>query len=314
LPITFQVSQHNNPIHTPTMLDQIFDFSKDTCVKAYSWGLPFQDITCQYPALDAITFEWEKKFDMEPPVEWMRENPYVPVVAVCLYVVFIGLGPGMMKNRESFGWRTALAMWNLFLSTFSIIGFTRVFPQLVHNYATMSVYENFCGQPVTNYGQGASGLWVMLFCLSKFPELIDTFFLVIHKKPVIFLHWYHHVTVLLYCWHSYRFRTSSGIIFCVMNYAVHGLMYFYYLLMAIKKRPKWFNPMWITYCQISQMFVGVGVTALSMHLKNNDADDSCVGLSQENNMAALVMYGSYLFLFIQFFVRRYFSVKSKKTN
>ena len=27
-------------------------------------------------------------------------------------------------------------------------------------------------------------------------------FLIIRKKEVIFLHWYHHVTVLLFCWHS----------------------------------------------------------------------------------------------------------------
>ena len=294
------------------MLEQIFDYSKDTCIKVHSYGQPFQDIACQYPTLDAITTEWEKSFDCEPPVEWMKKHHYVPVVAVSLYLMFIGIGPSMMKNRESLGWRKALALWNMFLSTFSVIGFVRVFPQLVHNYATKSVYENFCGNPVSTYGQGASGLWVMFFILSKFPELIDTFFLVIHKKPCIFLHWYHHVTVLLYCWHSYTFRTSSGIIFCAMNYAVHGLMYFYYFLMAIKKRPKWFNPMWITYCQISQMVVGVVVTAMSLYFKNTDADDSCIGLSQENNMAALVMYGSYLFLFLQFFVRRYFSVKSKK--
>ena len=29
------------------------------------------------------------------------------------------------------------------------------------------------------------------------------------RRPVIFLHVYHHVTVLLYCWHSYSSRIAS---------------------------------------------------------------------------------------------------------
>ncbi len=44
----------------------------------------------------------------------------------------------------------------------------------------------------------------------KIPELIDTVFIVLRKKPLIFLHWYHHVTVVLYCWHSFAQRSSAG--------------------------------------------------------------------------------------------------------
>ncbi len=44
----------------------------------------------------------------------------------------------------------------------------------------------------------------------------------LRKKPLIFLHWYHHVTVLLYCWHSYYEQTTYGLYFIAMNYTVHG--------------------------------------------------------------------------------------------
>mmetsp|Transcript_23566 Transcript_23566/g.35362 ORF Transcript_23566/g.35362 Transcript_23566/m.35362 type:complete len:303 (-) Transcript_23566:100-1008(-) len=293
------------------MMLPFFDYAKDTCLKTNNHGLLYQDITCQYPFLGTITTQWEIEYDVKTVMDWIQAHPVsVPVVTVSLYLIFINVGPIWMRNRESFGWRKSMAAWNLFLSTFSIIGFIRVFPQLIHNYATMSVYENFCTEPLTTYGSGASGLWVMLFILSKYPELVDTFFLVIHKKPVIFLHWYHHVTVLLYCWHSYAVNTSTGVIFCVMNYAVHGIMYLYYFLMAIKKKPKWFNPMWVTYGQISQMVVGVIVTILSFYFKSKDLDDSCEPISSENNTAAFIMYGSYLALFLQFFVRRYFKTKA----
>jgi hypothetical protein len=37
---------------------------------------------------------------------------------------------------------------------------------------------------------GTTGLWVFVFTASKVPELLDTMFLVLRKKPVILLHWY----------------------------------------------------------------------------------------------------------------------------
>jgi hypothetical protein len=46
-------------------------------------------------------------------------------------------------------------------------------------------------------------------------------------------------------------------------------MYFYFFLMAVGGVPKWFNPLWITIAQISQMFVGVYVTAASAYFKSH---------------------------------------------
>ena len=150
-------------------------------------------------------------------------------------------------------------------------------------------------------------------------ELIDTFFIVIHKKPLIFLHWYHHITVLLYCWHSYATKSPPGIFFVTMNYSVHASMYGYYFLTAMRLKPKWFNPMIITGFQISQMIVGVAVTCAAFYFyqteKNktdSNGEPSCQ-LRAENNTAAFVMYGSYLFLFLQFFIGRYGLKQPKRT-
>lgn len=141
---------------------------------------------------------------------------------------------------------------------------------------------------------------------NTYSELFDTFFIVIHKKKLIFLHWYHHITVLLYCWHSYVHHSPSGIFFVNMNYGVHSVMYFYYFLMAIKIRPSW--GMMVTTLQISQMFVGVIVTIMSFVYVGSE---NC-SISHGNNVAAFLMYGSYLFLFMQFFVSRYFVKGSSK--
>eukprot|EP00540_Astrosyne_radiata_P008096 CAMPEP_0116845442 /NCGR_PEP_ID=MMETSP0418-20121206/13269_1 /TAXON_ID=1158023 /ORGANISM="Astrosyne radiata, Strain 13vi08-1A" /LENGTH=237 /DNA_ID=CAMNT_0004476553 /DNA_START=109 /DNA_END=822 /DNA_ORIENTATION=+ len=232
-------------------------------------------------------------------------------MACIVYGVLIVLGQRLMKDQESWRWRKAMAAWNLFLAVFSGIGMMRTLPQLVYNLSTMSIRDNMCMDPRVTYGSGSTGLWVQLFILSKIPELFDTFFIVIHKKQLIFLHWYHHITVLLYCWHSYVTKSPPGIFFVVMNYSVHASMYFYYFLMASKLRPKWFNPMFITAFQISQMIVGVAVTLAAFYYYSTDSDDTCQ-IEGENNTAAFVMYGSYLFLFLQFFVGRYFAKKASK--
>jgi hypothetical protein len=57
------------------------------------------------------------------------------------------------------------------------------------------------------------------------------------------------------------------------------------------------------------MVVGVVVTMLGFYYYT--ADPTCK-IERENNTAAFVMYGSYLFLFLQFFVGRYFKPKAQK--
>ena len=143
-------------------------------------------------------------------------------------------------------------------------------------------------------------------------ELLDTFFIVIHKKKLIFLHWYHHISVLLFCWAAYAGNTPTGTWYCVMNYAVHAIMYFYYFLMAVRFKPKWFKPVWITVAQIMQMVVGVTITAVGCYILYVEKPDEC-WLNPRNNAAALVMYGSYLFLFVEFFLERYFIGASRRS-
>eukprot|EP00980_Cylindrotheca_fusiformis_P005617 scaffold1184_cov132-Cylindrotheca_fusiformis.AAC.38 len=60
------------------------------------------------------------------------------------------------------------------------------------------------------------------------------------------------------------------------------------------------------------MVVGVTVTVLGFLLAPK-FEKECA-LKSENNTAALIMYGSYLLLFVQFFVQRYISKKPSKAK
>lgn len=146
----------------------------------------------------------------------------------------------------------------------------------------------------------------MLFVFSKAPELIDTVFIVLRKNRLIFLHWYHHVTVLLFCWHSYATRSSAGLYFASMNYGVHALMYFYYFLSATGYKAPWAGL--VTSLQISQMFVGMfvcGAVATFKYLHGRPCD-----MSDDNLLWGGIMYASYAALFIFFASEKYLTGKS----
>lgn len=168
--------------------------------------------------------------------------------------------------------------------------------------------ENICRNAAETYGHGACGFWVMLFIFSKVPELIDTVFIVFRKSKLIFLHWYHHITVLAFCWHSFKTESSTGIFFVAMNYSVHAIMYGYFCATALKAVPDWFPRWLITVAQISQMVVGTYIcTQSALKLASGE---SCA-VQEENVYAGVLMYGSYLLLFVQFFIDNFIFKKKK---
>ena len=127
------------------------------------------------------------------------------------------------------------------------------------------------------------------------------------KKPVGFLHWFHHATVLLFCWDAYRTHQTTGLYFIAMNYFVHAIMYFYYFLTACGYRPKW-API-VTTLQIVQMVIGMLVSFWHYYLKQYSGR-RCHG-SVTNLHFCFAMYLSYFALFMQFALRRYFWSKPK---
>lgn len=102
-------------------------------------------------------------------MEWMESHWNVPFTTVALYVLAIFWGRQYMAPRKPWSWRKQLAAWNLLLSVFSAWGFVRCLPHLLHNFATMSLRDNFCVPARTTVGGGSTGLWICLFTLSKFP-------------------------------------------------------------------------------------------------------------------------------------------------
>lgn len=265
-----------------------------------------------FPWTSSFITEYEKNYDTRPIFSYVNERMYLPVYTVIIYMAAIYFGQKYMRTCKPFDLRVPLAYWNLMLSLFSLIGMIRTLPYLFYYSTHMSFKEINCTDPEITHGERDIGLWVMLFAASKFFELFDTMFIVLRKKPLIFLHWYHHVTVLLYTYYSSA-SNHAGLYFVCMNYTVHTFMYGYFFLMAKKSVPKWFNPLWITIMQISQMIFGVFIVGSMGYYKFIDSD-GCEGAREPLLYASFVMYGSYLYLFVEFAVKRFIFGVNKKVS
>lgn len=263
-----------------------------------------------YSSTQFLALPFEKNFASNPFTSFAANNWWIAISCVAAYVLFITVGSKVMEQREKpFDLRLVLAAWNALLCLFSFIGMCRTMPYLIASILSKPYEETVCSVPTEGWGEGPTGFWVMLFIFSKIPELVDTVFIVLRKRPLIFLHWYHHVTVLLFCWSAYSTLAGSGLYFVAMNYSVHALMYGYYCLQALRMCPKSFPAVLITMSQIAQMFVGTGVCIscwyylLSGRSCHNDTS---------NLIAGALMYGSYLYLFCEFAVKRYVFPKQQK--
>jgi len=279
--------------------------------------------------LDSIR-EWEASSSTDFFIKYATEHVELPIFAVAIYVVMVFYVPGILPEKFGKTWMYVLrklwALWNLLLSVFSVIGVTRTVPYLFTAVQNHGFVYTLCENPVKWWGQdgNATGLWIVLFVFSKFPELLDTVFLVLLKKPVIFLHWFHHLTVLLYCWHALQNYTAAGIWFASMNFSVHSVMYGYYFFQIMGvKAVSVFAPL-ITTVQLIQMIAGMAITYLAAaqhwsgvpwqsegRLGASNADKTMCSIHPANYKMGLAMYTSYFVLFAILFYNLYLDPKGK---
>lgn len=278
----------------PSSVDYFFEGINPQGIMQHTWGT-----TC---IGDRIQI-----FDGGIWTNWSNENYIVPWTCITLYVLMLYFLPKYMENREPMKLRTAKTIWNFGLSLFSMIGF--------YNTAKHLLFDEFGGVfyggiersiclPASNYGCGWSGFWTAAFIYSKCFELIDTLFILLAKRELIFLHWYHHITVLAFCWYAYSVRSSAGIYFAVVNYFIHSLMYFYYGMTQLSPVTRKMVKPWalhVTFLQLSQMLFGILIVGLTVYFKYNRRP--CYSYPHIN-LFALLMYASYFVLFLDIFLRK----------
>lgn len=252
---------------------------------------------------------FEEAVDADAGLDWLTENWTLSFWFAGLYVLATFSLQHYMKDKEAFDLRYPLALWSAALSVFSILGTWRTYPAIVYALYYYGLTGTTCNQPLMC---APSALWLVLFYWSKVFELVDTLFIVLRKKKLIFLHWYHHATVMVYVWYSEAEPMQApGRWFMFMNYSVHSIMYAYYALSALRIRLPRGVAIIITTLQIAQMVWGLAINVFNLRIKL--LGQECFQ-SYNNIILCTFMYLSYFVLFAQFFAQAYLGSGKKSTK
>jgi len=85
-------------------------------------------------------------------------------------MVLVFGGQSLMSTRRAYKLRTTLAVWNILLATFSIVGTIRTLPEMLHVLNKFGFSYSVCNPSYVEEVK-VSGYWAWLFTLSKVPEL-----------------------------------------------------------------------------------------------------------------------------------------------
>lgn len=248
-----------------------------------------------------LSLDVDDAFDGIAYADMIKNNMQV-VLSICIcYVMLVFWGQSVMKDRKAFNLKSVSIGWNSFLAIFSFICFFKFTHETIDVWTKSDVHGVICDAPPA---KGSHAFWQLLFIASKVWEFGDTALLVLRKRPVIFLHWYHHTSVLmLSCFIGGR-NSPLRRVFANVNSGIHAIMYTYYAFASYGLRAPKMVSMSITSIQLLQMVIGVYVCVSSL--------TSCS--FQENSSAyfSLLIYFSYLVLFANFFIQAYCNRKEKK--
>lgn len=269
---------------------------------AYFLDYPF----IAWRALERI----EGKFDEKRAISWMNKNWWWSLIFSTIYLVLVVIGWRYMRHRRPFYLRRQLCMWSTALAVFSIYASSKVIPHVIGLIRYGGFEYSVCDM---NYFVGSTrmGIWCYLFPLSKLFEFVDTIFIVLRKSKITFLHCYHHISVFIYCWHSYAYPISPGGWFGIVNYFVHGVMYSYFATKASGRNPSRRIALMVTTVQLSQMFVGIYLnytTARALYFGR------VCGVTWLSVGTSIFFYLSYAILFSNFYYWTYIRNKRIRSS
>jgi hypothetical protein len=101
------------------------------------------DVRVDFEVPYLTIYKWEY-INLAQTRRWMERNWTLSVYASFAYICLIFVGQVWMRNREPFKLRKPLVAWNIALAVFSIFGFLRTVPELLHITQEYGYHSSIC--------------------------------------------------------------------------------------------------------------------------------------------------------------------------
>ncbi|KAG8797545.1 hypothetical protein FRC17_007717, partial [Serendipita sp. 399] len=122
----------------------------------------------------------------------------------------------LQKNGQPKKLNALFQLHNILLSVGSGLLLALILEEIVPYWWKNGFFNAICGK----------GVW------TEYWELLDTVFLALKKKPLTFLHVFHHAATAALCYTQLDGKTSVQWVVISLNLGVHVLMYYYYYATA----------------------------------------------------------------------------------
>ncbi|CAN8072564.1 unnamed protein product [Agarophyton chilense] len=242
--------------------------------------------------------DWRFEPGLTPFSRWQW-----PVLAVVAYFTIIYALQRAMATKKPLDIPEFLFFHNFSLCMASfLLGLWLTYALATAHRSGLSPHEVLCSRRMYEDGHLQMIYYINMFY--KVWEFVDTFLLALRKKPIAFLHAYHHAATLFLTWNQLIEHSSPQWVPIVINLWIHVLMYYYYAMSALRIRIWWKKH--LTTLQILQFIVDVGAVgyAYTTFILSGFDENVCYGTTK-GALVGLGILTSYLLLFIRFYMQTY---------
>ncbi|WVQ85742.1 hypothetical protein IAT38_007909 [Cryptococcus sp. DSM 104549] len=210
------------------------------------------------PIYTALTTAWDASGIPKVPLEYKTWVPgqsplstqKAVVAAIGTYLLVIFGGREIMKSRQPFKLTIPFQIHNVYLTLGSGLLLALMLEEIVPLYLKHGFFWSICN---TSAFTPRLITYYMINYYIKYVELIDTVFLVLKKKPLAFLHVFHHAATAILCYTQLNGETSVQWVVITLNLTVHVIMYYYYYATAGGAKIWWKK--YLTTLQITQFII-----------------------------------------------------------
>jgi len=210
-----------------------------------------------------------------------------------------------MANRKPLSVKPFMIVHNIFLSVASLVLLVLITSIIGKAFVDNDLFYVLCSPELGKIGE--LEFYYYINYLLKYYELLDTVFLVVNKKPLDFLHVYHHSATLVLCYTQLWGNNTVQWLPITANLIVHTVMYYYYAQVALGNRVWW--KQWVTVLQIAQFILDVVAVNYCVYRRVlfeyiDPSVEECKGTMSAAWVGWFTLH-SYLVLFIQFYNKTY---------